>query len=95
MPHVDQRRRAGLQGIVNKIQECELSLGDVSYLLSVMITRHMQNRSINHDNLAGVVGMLEVHKREFARLLVDFYENRKIVMNGNAYAYLTELTRSK
>lgn len=91
MPYISRDDRENLDPVVEAAisvldkKTFENSLGDLNYLFSRIIARHM--RKVSYGKIAMVTGVLENIKQEFYRREASPYEDMKIKANGDIPEY--------
>lgn len=81
MPYIPQERRDALD-LANDVM---LSSGELNYLISKLCKEYVRMFGMSYKTLNEVIGVLECAKTEFYRRVVEPYENKKIVDNGDIY----------
>lgn len=78
MPYIkrDRRELVARQGPVTE--------GDLNYILTSICVDYMPT-DFTYNDLNEVVGALELCKQEFIRRMVNPYEDKKIIENGDVY----------
>ena len=59
--------------------------GELNYLITALIVRHLTAHDLNYQTINDIVGALEGAKAEFQRRVVAPFEDNKIVENGDVY----------
>lgn len=85
MPYITEERKSELQKSINSILSEPLSIGDVNYIITMIVQKYIYNLGINYSVLNEVIGVLECAKLELYRRLVSVYEDNKIKENGDVY----------
>lgn len=81
MPYVDGLARVRL----SKVARPE-SLGELDYLITTIVLMYMREHNITKfDQLAGIIGMLDLIKDECRRRIVHPYEDQKRRDNGDVF----------
>ncbi len=70
---------------INKLFNCYSDVGELNYVLTIVIKEYMQEKGLNYTVANGIVGALECCKHEFQRRILDPYEDKKIKENGDVY----------
>lgn len=90
MPYVKQKDRKRLF-TESRNQDYNVSVGptnnpgELNYVLTELIQKHLSERGINYTNINEVIGVLECCKLELYRRLAAPYEDVKIKENGDVY----------
>jgi hypothetical protein len=82
MPYIPQadRRRLALGADHPK------TLGELDYIITCIVVKYMKDNYITKfDQLAGIIGMLDLVKDETRRRVVHPYEERKRGVHGDVY----------
>lgn len=91
MPYISKDDRENLDPVVDvairilEQKSFQDSLGDLNYLFSRIITRHMGK--VSYGKIAMATGVLENIKQEFYRREASPYEDMKIRVNGDIPEY--------
>lgn len=93
MPYIDRHVRKRLDEHIEKLAEEMSAPGDLSYIISrlatVFGTTHFQYTTAGYyTNLATIYGVLTATAEEFRRRVLDPYEDRKRMNNGDVYQEL-------
>lgn len=81
MPYIDKYSRFPLlEGDQNPT-----SPGELNFLLSTLVYEYVKRKGISYQHINDVVGALECAKQEFIRRVVNPYEDKKIIENGDVY----------
>lgn len=81
MPYINKERRSELDAYPYAETK-----GELSYLITMSSLDFLERKNgYSYDDLADVVGVLELTKQEFIRRMVNFYEDKKIEENGDVY----------
>jgi hypothetical protein len=94
MPYISKTDRETLDPVVDiavsamEKKPFEESLGDLNYLFSRIISRHMGQ--VSYGKIAMATGVLENIKQEFYRRVAASYEDLKIQSNGDIQEYSPE-----
>ena len=62
-----------------------LSPGDLNYIFTKLIIGYLKEHKLSYKTINDIVGALECCKHEFLRRVVDGYEDKKIIENGDVY----------
>lgn len=84
MPYINRQERNHFQ----LPPELRLSLstpGQLNYVLTQCVLAYLDNTIKNYQAFNDVIGALEGCKLELYRRMVEPYENRKILENGDCY----------
>ena len=81
MPYIKLERRQEMQldgGNAN-------TAGELNYQLTVVCKDYMEHKGLSYATINDIVGALECCKLEFVRRVVNPYEDKKIIENGDCY----------
>lgn len=84
MPYISEEDRLRLAGVKETIEfgpEIETP-GELQYLISVCISKYMQDKPTRYQTMNDVMGALNGANQEFYRVVVGPYEDKAIVKNG-------------
>lgn len=59
--------------------------GNLNYLVTKLLIQFWQNSPQNYQSINDIVGAVEGAKQEFIRRIVNPYEDKKIIENGDCY----------
>lgn len=63
--------------------------GELNYALTEIIAMYLKQRGLSYQTINDIVGAIECCKNEFIRRVVNNYEDKKIIENGDIEAYST------
>ena len=58
--------------------------GELNYMITMLIRRYAREK-LSYQRINDIVGALEGAKLEFVRRVVNNYEDKKIIENGDCY----------
>lgn len=85
MPYITQERREKLKNIIDNVSSEIYSIGDVNYMITMIIKHYINLNGINYSTLNQAIGVFECAKLELYRRLTSVYEDKKIQDNGDVY----------
>lgn len=85
MPYIDQKTREAISIDIDFGSPEGFTVGNLVYVLTVIINSFMKHRGESFQSLAEVVAALEQTKDEFQRRVVHPYEDEKLKENGDVY----------
>ena len=59
--------------------------GELNYCITSLLAGYIERKGMRYQYMNDVVGALEGAKAEFQRMVVNPYEDKKIVENGGVY----------
>ena len=59
--------------------------GELNYMITMLIRRYAVWEKLSYQRINDIVGALEGAKLEFVRRVVNNYEDKKIIENGDCY----------
>ena len=81
MPYIRQAARYEIE-TKYKIPE---NAGELNFELTMCIRRYLEEHGKSYAIMNDIIGALECCKLEFARRVINDYENLKITENGDCY----------
>lgn len=93
MPYIKPEQREVLDPHIDALAEkIEIgSAGELNYVLTRLIARHLLDRGLNYEAINSVAGVLQKVAAEFDERVTRPYEDFKIFQNGDVYEY-TQIT---
>lgn len=59
--------------------------GQLNYAFTQLISKYLKTKGLSYQHINDVLGALEGSKQEFYRRVVEKYEDKKIIENGDVY----------
>lgn len=59
--------------------------GELNYAITFLINTYLRTKGINYQHINDIIGALEGAKLEFYRRIASYYEDRKMMENGDVY----------
>ena len=84
----EEARRDRIDRYLKDASEEILLVGELTFAITQLVTRHLTKRGLSYDNLAAVLGALEAIKLELYRRVGAPYEDSKIIQNGDVSGYM-------
>lgn len=85
MPYIEQKAREKISIDVNFGTPEGFTVGNLTYILTVIVNSFVKHRGKSFQSLAEVIAALEQTTDEFRRRVVHPYEDSKIELNGDVY----------
>lgn len=84
MPYINGDARLRL-----KNEDIPQDAGELNYMITKLIDGYLKRKgTIRYTYLNEIIGVLECAKLEYYRRIVAYYEDKKIVENGDVYEML-------
>lgn len=59
--------------------------GELNYVFTMLALEYIRTNGLSYQTINDIVGALECCKLEFVRRVVNPYEDKKIIENGDCY----------
>lgn len=82
MPYIPACDREPFEVVLEQLPVTE-TVGELNYVLTRVVHRHLQNHGRRYAQINDVMGALECAKLELYRRIVAPYEDTKVVENGD------------
>jgi hypothetical protein len=88
MPYIEEKERPPidlhLEPIINMIADCQLSPGDLNYIITRIVIAEVAGNA-RYASYEAMLGRLEAVKLEWWRRVMVPYEDRKRDQNGDVF----------
>ncbi len=81
MPYINSERKQFLA----VIEPYADTAGELNYRITRVIQKYLYSHKNNYQTINDIIGALEGAKTEFQRRVVNPYEDKKILENGDVY----------
>ena len=83
MPYIAPSKRIALDPAIEELNSSIGSEGELTYAVCCLTLAFIKRKGIRYANMAAALGAVGLAIHEIRRRLVDGYEDRKIVENGD------------
>lgn len=86
MPYIKKIDRERFATFIDSFVKVDVkSTGEFNYVLTSLVLAYARRTNMSYANLSAICGVIDDVKHEFRRRIVDAYENKKAVENGDVY----------
>ena len=83
MPYIKQQRRLGIEQRLEEIAFGVAEKGELTYCIYKLGIEYLKHHKKNYQNISDIIAAMNDSAAEFRRQILDNYEDRKKIENGD------------